>query len=848
MFSKSIFVYPKYPDNLQPLYDLARNIWSVWDYEAIELFYRIDAQLFRQVGHSPLKFLSALSKKKLESLSFDRGFIYELEKVWEKFQAYLKQSTSFKEECRCEYNLGQDDVIAYFSMEFGLHESIPIYAGGLGVLAGDFLKGVSDLNLPIVGVGLLYKYGYFKQLVDSKGHQQEVLAPFENYLIPAKELRIPQENYSRLSMRILNEDVKIKLWQIDVGKAKLILLDTDIEENPPHLRDITDELYVSDREKRIQQEMLLGIGGVKALELLGMKPKLYHLNEGHSAFALVARLCDLMRDKKFSLSQARAIIRASTVFTTHTPVIAGNENFKSDLVKRYLQPRLKESFLSYDEVEKFGFINDDTEVFWMPAFAIRFSRHINAVSNQHASVARKMWTSLFPQRPEIEIPISSVTNGVHVSWISPPITDLFNRYLGPDYVHCSRQREVWNNIYNIPDEELWEEHRRNKKGLINYIRRQFRGQLSAAGYSQSRTSSTSLSLNTDFLTIVFARRFAAYKRPTLMLKDKERFRKILTDPARPIQMIFAGKAHPADEQSKRMIKEVLDFARQYQVEDRVIFLENYDINTARHLVWGADVWLNTPMQNMEASGTSGMKAAMNGALHFSTLEGWWEEGFNGRNGWAITAGRVYDRQDLQDTADANQLYDLLEHEISVLYYDRDEADIPEIWVRMMKDSLFSVCQNFNINRTLCDYLRECYVPAMQDSDEIFKDDYDALKKAAQDEKDVLKCWENLKITAFTTDIERKERPTKGDTVNVKCRVQNPAAKELLCVELLYMLDNNTRFKIIPMQVIENTEDTIANYACSFEIEGYGLQNMNARVRPANKIVQDLHPQLVKWAE
>jgi len=848
MFSKSIFVYPKYPDNLQPLYDLARNIWSVWDYDAIELFYRIDAQLFREVNHNPLKFLNGLSRKRLDALSSDRGFIYELEKVWEKFQLYLRHTTSFKEECRCEYNLKAEDVIIYFSMEFGLHESVPIYAGGLGVLAGDFLKGVSDLDLPIVGVGLLYKYGYFKQLIDSKGYQQEVLVPFENHLIPARELRIPQENYTRLSMKILNEDVKIKLWEIDVGKARLILLDTDIEENPSHLRDITDELYASDREKRIQQELVLGIGGVKAIDLLGMRPKVYHLNEGHSAFAIMARLCDLMHDKKFSFSQARAIIRASTVFTTHTPVIAGNEHFKADLVKRYLQSRLREAGLAYDEIAKFGYINGDTGVFWMPAFAINFSRYVNAVSNQHAGVARKMWSSLFPGRPDIEIPIVPVTNGVHVSWVSPPVTDLFNRYLGPDYAHCSRQREVWNNIYNIPDEELWEEHRRNKKGLINYIRRQIRGQTTAGGYPQPRTSGTSLSLNTDYLTIVFARRFAAYKRPTLMLKDKERFRKILTDPVRPIQMIFSGKAHPADEESKEMIKEVLDFARQYQVEDRVIFLENYDINTARHLCWGADVWLNTPMRNMEACGTSGMKAAMNGALHLSTLEGWWEEGYNGRNGWAITAGTLYNRPDLQDMADANQLYDLLEHEIAVLYYDRNEADIPEVWVRMIKDSLFSVCQNFNINRMLCDYLKECYLPAMQDSDEIFQDDYKILKKAAQDEKDVLKCWDNLKITSFTTDTEQKNRLTKGDTVNAQCQVQNQAAAELVCAELFYMQDNKTKFKIIPMQLLENKDDTAADYSCSFEIEGYGLQNVNVRVRPANKIVQDLHPELVKWAE
>jgi starch phosphorylase len=848
MIFKSIFVYPKYSENLQHLYELACNLWSVWDYDAIGLFYRIDAHLFRAVNHNPLKFLNSLSKEKLESLSGDDGFLFELDKVWQKFQSYLRHTSPFKTECDEKCNLTRDDIIAYFSMEFGLHESIPIYAGGLGVLAGDFLKGVSDLDLPVVGFGLLYKYGYFIQFIDSKGYQQEILTPFENHLTPARELQDQHANYAHITIEILNEQVKVKLWEVLVGRARLILLDTDIEENPPELRNITDELYVSDREKRFQQELVLGIGGIQACELLGIKPKVYHFNEGHSALAVVGRLCKLMKDKKIPLSQARAIIRGSSVFTTHTPVIAGNEHFKTDLVKKYLQPVLRGVGLTYDEIASFGYINGDTSVFWMPAFAINFSRYVNAVSDQHADVSRKMWTSLFPERPAIEIPIFSIPNGVHSSWISPPITDLFNRYLGPDYIHCGRGKNIWNNIYNIPDEELWEEHRRNKKDLINFIRRVFGRQTPVWGYSQLKSLGTSLSFNTDYLTVVFARRFAAYKRPTLILKDKERFRKILTDPKRPVQMIFSGKAHPADQQSKEMIGEILDFAKQYNVEDRVIFLENYDINIARHLCWGADIWLNNPTQNMEASGTSGMKAAMNGALHLSTLEGWWKQGFNGKNGWAITAGSLYDKPDLQDVADANQLYDLLEHEIAVLYYDRNEADIPEIWVRMMKDSLVSVCCDFNINRTLCDYLGKCYLPSMQDSGDLLKDDFQLLGRADEEEVDVMKFWDNIKITSFSIDNGRKNRLTKGDIVTAHCAINFASAPiELFTVELFYMLDNNTRFKIFPTQLQSRNGDS-ADYTCSFKIEDYGLQNVNIRIKPADKIVQDLHPELVKWAE
>ena len=848
MIFKSIFVYPKYPESLQHLYELACNLWSVWDYDAIGLFYRIDTKLFREVSHNPLKFLNSLSKEKLDGLVSNKGFLFELERVWQKFQSYLQHTSTLREECESEYGFKPEDVIAYFSMEFGLHESIPIYAGGLGVLSGDFLKGVSDLDLPIVGIGLLYKYGYFTQFIDPKGYQQEIFAPFENHLIPARELHDPQANCARINVKIINEEVKAKLWEIPVGKARLILLDTDIEENPPHLRDITDELYVSDREKRIQQELVLGIGGTKALNLLGIQPKVYHFNEGHSAFAAIGRLFDLMQDKKFSLSQAKAIIRASTVFTTHTPVIAGNENFKVDLVKKYLQPKLKEINLTFDDIAKLGFIENNTDVFWMPAFAMSFSRYMNAVSKQHADVSRKMWSPLFPETPAIEIPIDRVTNGVHMSWISPPFTDLFNRYLGPEYIHCYKSNDIWRNIYNIPDEELWEEHRRNKKDLINYIRRQFTRHAVSKGYSQFKKLGTNLSLNTDYLTIVFARRFAAYKRPTLILRDKERLKKILTDSARPVQMIFSGKAHPADQQSKEMIREVLDFIKQYQLEDRVIFLENYDINTARHLCWGADVWLNTPSKNMEASGTSGMKAAMNGALHLSTLEGWWQEGYTGENGWAINAGELYEKPDLQDMADAEQLYSLLEHEITVLYYERNETDIPTTWVKMMKESLFSVCQNFNINRVLCDYLKKYYLPSVQACEEISRDDYQMLKIAAQEEKDVLKYWDNIKIVSFLTDIEKKDRLAKGEIVNIQCTVQlGQASPELFCAELFYLLEGNSKFKIIPMN-LQTKENTTSNYQCSFEIEGYGLQNINIRIKPANKIVQDLHPELVKWAE
>lgn len=848
MIFKKIFVYPKYPENLRHLYLLACNLWCTWNYEAISLFYRIDTRLFREVDHNPLKFMHCLSKKRLKALANDKGFLFELQKVWKNFQHYLEHAGTFKDECADQCDLEQSDIIAYFSMEFGLHESIPIYAGGLGVLSGDLLKGVSDMDMPVVGIGLLYKFGYFTQRIDMNGYQQEVYSTFENHLIPIRELHDPQGNNANVEVKILDEIVKVKLWIIDVGKTKLILLDTDIEANPPHLRDITYELYAGDREKRIQQELVLGIGGVRALDFLGIKAKIYHINEGHSAFAIIGRLQQLLEKPKTSFSEAKSIIRASTVFTTHTPVIAGNEHFDTELVKKYLEPKFNEVNLSFDQIGALGYVNNNKDVFWLPAFAMKFSQFINAVSKQHAQMSRKMWANIYPENPTVEIPITYITNGVHISWISHPFTDLFNRYIGPDYIHCGKREDIWKNVYNIPDDQLWEEHRRNKKDLVNFIRRQFVEQMITRGYSLAKLLKVNRSLNTEFLTIVFARRFAAYKRPTLILKDKQRLKKILTDSSKPVQLIFAGKAHPADEQSKQMIKEIIDFAKEFGIEDRVIFLENYDINIARHLYWGADVWLNYPAADMEASGTSGMKAAMNGVLHLSTLEGWWLEGFDGNNGWAITAGRIYDKPQLQETADANQLYDLLENQITELYYNRNESDIPSAWVKMMKDSIYSVCRNFNTNRVLCDYLLKFYIPSKNQSAQLAANNYKLLKHAVIEEKEVLKYWDDIKLVSFLTNFAQKEHLSEGQYIEIDCGIEfGQAVPELFTVELFYMFDEQRAYKILPME-FGRSQDGVMHYKYSLKIEGDGSQSLNVRIKPANKIVQDIHPELIKWKD
>jgi starch phosphorylase len=844
MIFKTFFAQPKFPANLQPLFDLAGNLWTIWNYDALDLFYRVDAQLFRDVSHNPVKFVYSLSKERLEELSGDEGFLFELRNVWDKFQKYIQFPGTMRRGCALECSLEKGQTVAYFSMEYALHESIPIYAGGLGVLAGDFLKCASDLNLPIIGLGLLYKYGYFTQYIDSKGFQSEVYTPLEQHYLPFREIRDDKGRRIYVNLKIASEDIRIKLWEIPVGNKRLILLDTDIEENPTHVRDITNELYTSSREKRFQQELVLGVGGIRALEALNIKPTIYHINEGHAALIIIGRLQSLMAKEGLSFTEAKAVIKASTVMTTHTPVMAGNENFLAGLVEKHLDPILKEFGMSFKQIENYGYLNGQTDKFWQPAFAIHFAKYINGVSKQHMEVSKKMWFDLFPGQPLMEIPITHITNGVHISWLSQSFVNMLNSYVGPDYVLCGNRPEIWNKIYDIPDGVLWEEHRRNKKEMINFVRRHISRQMAAKGYSRFVTRL----LNPDFMTIVFARRFASYKRPTLILADKERLKNILTDTNEPVQLIFSGKAHPADESSKKMIKEVIDFARYYHLEDRVIFLENYDMNVARHLQWGADLWLNTPAQNMEASGTSGMKAAMNGALHFSTLEGWWKEGYNGKNGWAVTAGQLYDRPDLQDLADANQFYDFLEHEVTALYYERNEADIPEGWMRMMKESMVSISQNFNMNRVLCDYFTKFYVPAGEEMMKITDNGYKLLKESVAGEKDVVRYFDRIKILSFTTDADTKEHVTKGEKIEARCSIDFQDAPADLCsVELFYMMDGAASFKTLPMKP-DSSQRSQVSYTGTFEIEGYGMQSVNVRVRPANQIVRDLHPELVKWKE
>jgi starch phosphorylase len=670
----------------------------------------------------------------------------------------------------------------------------------------------------------------------------------EHHLLPIKEVRLPSGETARVEIRLQDKKCFIKLWQIDVGKTKLILLDTDIEDNPAQFRNITNELYVADKEKRMQQEMVLGFGGMKALELLDIKPGIYHLNEGHSAFLIIARLQKMMAQEKLTFTEAKALVQASSVFTTHTPVIAGNEHFEIKLAKRYLEHEIKSLGLTFDEFAVNAYMGDSKDIFWLPALAVRFSKNINCVSKIHRDVSRKMWADLFPASLLMEIPIDYVTNGVHWSWVSEPFTNLLIQHIGPNYIHTGCNGEPWKKLDDVPDEAIWEAHRTNKHNLIAFLRRKLADDLIARGYTQPRLFNITRLFNPEYLTIVFARRFAHYKRATLLLTDKDRLQKILNNTRKPVQLIFAGKAHPADTSGKYMIKEIVDFARDAHLHDRVIFLENYDMDIARHLVWGADVWLNTPIMENEASGTSGMKAGMNGVLNLSVPDGWWAEGYNGQNGWSITAGEFYKHSALRETAEANQIYDLLEDEITELFYDRNDAGVPKKWVRMMRESIASVCGYFNMNRVLMEYLTKFYKPGANSFDELRADNNRHLKNAVSQESDILRCWHSLAFTAFSTNLDKMEHITEGDILEAHCSVNlDRAPTELFTVELFCAYDNKSSHKVIPM-TLKNREGNFAYYDCRLEIEGYGLQSVNVRLMPADPTVRTLHPEMVKWSQ
>lgn len=704
------------PRRIRRLGELAYNLWWTWNPDAQRLFLRIDPALWELTYHNPVRFLRLVDPAVLNAMTQDRYYLDFYDRIFRAFDQYMSCKETW---CARHHPEFTNRPIAYFSTEFGLHETLPIYAGGLGVLSGDHLKGASDLGLPVVGVSFFYTKGYFSQHITEDGWQEAHPLRLRLEDLPIIPVLTTEGEPVTVSVELPGREVRARLWKIIVGRAPLFMLDSDVEGNTPPDRELTARLYNSDMEMRISQEILLGVGGVRALRTLGYNPSVWHMNEGHSAFLTLERAREMVATGH-SFQEAIEIIRASNVFTTHTPVPAGNDEFPMWLIEKYfshLWPELgldRESFMNIARHQQAWADN-----FSMPVLALKLSDHRNGVSELHGSVARQMWRHIWPDLEPEEVPISSITNGVHTStWMARRLRHLFERYLPSGWMDHLDDQAVWDEIEKIPDAELWVVRKHLKRKLVAYMRERARNQWQYDNVHPVQVVAAGVLLDPYALTIGFARRFATYKRANLVLRDTNRLLDIINRPNTPVQIIFAGKAHPADEPGKLLIQEVYRVIKKADNGGRLVFLEDYDMNLARYLTQGVDVWMNTPRRPHEASGTSGMKAAINGVLNFSVLDGWWREGYTGENGWAIGEDQDNPDPEQQDQADAESLYSILENEIIPLYYDERSSDgLPGDWIGKMKESMRTITPQFGIYRMLKEYVNQLYLPALQPTPE-----------------------------------------------------------------------------------------------------------------------------------
>jgi starch phosphorylase len=678
------------------LAEIAGNLWFSWNPAARSLFARLDPTLWQAVGHNPKALLAELGAEALDRAASDPAFAAEVEAVHTALAAELHEPGWWA----TAHSDVERFLVAYFSAEFGVDESLPVYSGGLGVLAGDHLKATSELGVPLVGVGLFYRHGYFRQDLDISGHQVERYPANDPERLPVTLERDDDGSALIVRIELAGEQVAAQIWRADVGRTRLYLLDTDVDGNSEAGRAVTSTLYGGDRELRLRQELVLGIGGVRALLALGLQPTVFHMNEGHSAFLALERARALV-DAGLAPGEALEQVRASTVFTTHTPVPAGNEVFDPDLVRRYVGDAVAACGFSWDEFAGLALVPAYGSAFGMTPFALRTSAYANGVSALHGAISRRMWAALWPERPSEEAPISHITNGVHArTWLAPELEELLRAHgVRPD---AAPGEDGWERALQVDDAELWRVHQDRKRALVETALRRFREQAGSHGEP---------ALDPETLTIGFARRFATYKRAGLLFSDQERLTRLLGDPGRPLQVLIAGKAHPADEGGKTLIQQLVAFSRDTRAAGRVVFLEDYEIGLARALLQGVDVWLNTPRRPQEASGTSGMKGALNGVLNVSILDGWWAEGYAPEAGWAIGGTYVDPHEAEQDARDAAELYRILEEELLPAYYRRGEDGLPADWLRKMKASIARFGAMFNAKRMVVEYVENMYLPA-----------------------------------------------------------------------------------------------------------------------------------------
>jgi len=784
-----VTVVPQLPDRINKLPEVANNLWWSWNSEFLRLFQEIDIDLWEKVEKNPVKFLKLVDQNKIEKMAEDPNFLKKYDKLVENFENYMESKDTWFNKT---YPKNTNDLVAYFSAEYGIDEVLPIYSGGLGLLSGDHLKSASDMGVPFVAVGLLYKNGYFHQRINVRGEQCSEYHNIDLYNLPILPVKDKDENDVIIDIDMGDKKLYIKLWQISVGRIKLYLMDTDIDQNPEALKDTTLRLYGGDRDMRIRQEIVLGIGGIKALQTLGYNPRVYHMNEGHSSFLILELIRNIMQEQQVSFEIAKEIATSKTVFTTHTPVPAGNDIFSTELIEKYFTkfwPKLgltREEFLMLGMKETEGL----EQGFHMGILALKLSGKKNGVSKLHGEVTREMFSDVWPNIAQDESPIDYVTNGVHTcSWLCPRIKELYNDYLPPYWQDKIHLQSTWDKVDDIPDERLWEAHLARKQRLIRLIKENVTNRFLNNGVGYDQISEIVNQLNPKALTIGFARRFATYKRATLIFKDIARLTQILCDENRPVQLVFAGKAHPADKDGQELIKTIHEMSLMPQFKGKIFLLENYNIGISRYIVSGVDVWLNNPRRPMEASGTSGEKASVNGVVNFSILDGWWAEGYDGTNGWAIGKETDYENEEEQDKADSNSIYHILENQIIPTYYNQDRNGVSKDWIKLMKNSIKTTGGQYSMARQVVDYVDKFYIPLSNLNNSYFTD----LKQVidfAEWKKSVTSKWESIKL----------EQPENVDNAKL---VAGSKIKAKCFVDLAGIDENNANVQVYFGQFLEN---------------------------------------------
>ena len=850
IFNK-ITVNPQLPKRIEKLSEISNNLWWSWNTEFLRLFKTIDNDLWETCEKNPVKFLKQVSQERLEAVSKNVEFLKEYDKLARQFEDYMNSKNTWFAN---NYPENKNDLIAYFSAEYGLDRTIPIYSGGLGILSGDHLKSASDLGIPLVAVGLLYKNGYFHQKINGYGDQETEYINIELSNLPINPVKDKNGEDLIIYVKFPKRRLYLKVWQINVGRIKLYLLDSDIEKNNPEDRDVTLRLYGGDQEMRIRQEIVLGMGGTNLLtRALGLNPTIYHMNEGHSAFLILELMKNIIKEKQVSFDVARDIASSKTVFTTHTPVPAGNDIFPLDLVDKYFKDFWPRLGLDREEFLRLGMKPSQIlePGFNMGILALKVAGKKNGVSKLHGAVSRELFGDVWPDIAANESPITYVTNGIHTcSWLSPKLKELYNKYLMPYWQDNIHEDKVWEKINNIPDKTLWETHQDRKEKLLKLVKDNTTQRLRRSGYSYEEINEITSKLNPNALTIGFARRFATYKRATLIFKDLERITQILNNSEKPVQLIFAGKAHPADKEGQDLIKRIHEISMMPQFKGKIFLLENYNIAMSQYLVSGVDVWLNNPRRPMEASGTSGQKASVNGVINFSVLDGWWAEGYNQENGWTIGTNAEYNSYEEQDIADSQSMYRTLEDKIIPTYYDKNEEGISPKWIRIMKNSIISTGGKYSTARMLVDYTNNLYMPLCNLTKKYYQN-VDTVAEYNLWKKNLYINWKDIKITQ-TNNLDNITIDA-GNNIEVKCEVELPNVDlDNITVECYYgkILDNGIveNVSIIPMKLTEKDEENKKyEYTTKIELKTGGNYGYTFRVMPRHEMLLDAENlNLVKW--